>query len=92
MFVVGQKRPKLSWLPAAKSTTEQGVKFVPQEDLPVLPQKSVPEPLWSRLTSRDDWAAKRGRCLSGFLGPLDGFSVSLKLQSLLVFTVFIVIF
>jgi hypothetical protein len=27
---LGQKRPKLPWLPAAKNTTEQRVKFVPQ--------------------------------------------------------------
>ena len=27
---MSQKRPKLSWLPAAKSTTEQRVKFVPK--------------------------------------------------------------
>ena len=26
-----QKRPKLPWLPAAKSTTEQRVKFVPKK-------------------------------------------------------------
>ena len=26
---LGQKRPKLPWLPAAKNTTEQRVKFVP---------------------------------------------------------------
>ena len=30
---LGQKRPKRPWLPAAKSTTEQGVKFVPVADL-----------------------------------------------------------
>ena len=30
MPALGQKRPKLPWLPAAKSTTEQRVKFVPQ--------------------------------------------------------------
>ena len=29
---LGQKRPKLPWLPAAKSTTEQRVKFVPESD------------------------------------------------------------
>ena len=51
------------------------VRIVPKEDLPVLPQKTVPEPLWSPSTSGDDWAAKRGRYLSGFLGPLEGFSM-----------------
>src|SRR5262249_4709221 len=30
---LGQKRPKLPWLPAAKSTTEQTVKFVPITDI-----------------------------------------------------------
>ena len=29
---LGQKRPNLPWLPAAKSTTEQRVKFVPLAD------------------------------------------------------------
>jgi len=29
MSAMGQKRPKLPWLPAAKSATEQRVKFVP---------------------------------------------------------------
>jgi hypothetical protein len=29
MSLIGQKRPKLPWLPAAKSTAEQRVKFVP---------------------------------------------------------------
>ena len=67
-------------------------KTITKEDLPVLPQKTVPEPLWSPSTGGDDWAAKRGQCLPGFLGPLDSFSVSLNLQSLLVFTVLIVIF
>jgi hypothetical protein len=33
MSLLGQKRPKLPWLPIAKSTTEQRVKFVPKEDL-----------------------------------------------------------
>jgi len=33
---MGQKRPKLPRLPAAKSTTEQSVKFVPKEDLRLL--------------------------------------------------------
>jgi hypothetical protein len=33
MTVLGQKRPKLPWLPAAKSTAEQRVKFVPQADV-----------------------------------------------------------
>src|SRR5215471_18972747 len=33
MSELGQKRPKLPWLPAAKSTTEQRVKFVPQGDI-----------------------------------------------------------
>jgi len=28
-----QKRPKLPWLPAAKSTTKQRVKFVPTADI-----------------------------------------------------------
>jgi hypothetical protein len=28
----GQKRPKLPWLSAAKSTAEQRVKFVPSKD------------------------------------------------------------
>jgi hypothetical protein len=32
MTGLGQKRPKLSWLPAAKNTTEQRVKFVPGRD------------------------------------------------------------
>jgi hypothetical protein len=31
---LGQKRPKLPWLPAAKSTTEQRLKFVPQKAIP----------------------------------------------------------
>src|SRR5215469_10979598 len=31
---LSQKRPKLPWLPPAKSTTEQRVKFVPQPDPP----------------------------------------------------------
>ena len=35
MSPLGQKRPKLPWLPAAKSTTEQRVKFVPKGDLPM---------------------------------------------------------
>ena len=30
---MGQKRPKLPWLPATKSTTKQRVKFVPVADL-----------------------------------------------------------
>jgi hypothetical protein len=30
---MGQKRPKLPWLPAAKSTTEQRVKFVPKAEV-----------------------------------------------------------
>jgi hypothetical protein len=47
---------------------------VPEGDLPMFPQKTFPPP-WSS-TSRDDRAAKRGRRLSGLLGPLDGFSVS----------------
>ena len=33
MSPLGQKRPKLPWLPAAKSTTKQRVKFVPGMDL-----------------------------------------------------------
>ena len=36
MSELGQKRPKLPWLLAAKSTTEQGVKFVPKGDLSML--------------------------------------------------------
>jgi len=40
MSSLGQKRPKLPWLPAAKSATEQRVKFVPKGDLAQLaPQK-----------------------------------------------------
>jgi hypothetical protein len=63
------------------NSTETNDQEVPEEDLPVFPQKTVPEPLWSPSTSGDDWAAKRGQCLSGFLGPLGGFLVSLNLQS-----------
>jgi len=33
---MSQKRPKLPWLPAAKSTTEQRVKFVPSTDVPLV--------------------------------------------------------
>jgi hypothetical protein len=45
MSVVGQKRPKLPWLPTATSTTEQRVKFVPKGDLPMpAPRKTFPEP------------------------------------------------
>jgi hypothetical protein len=37
---LGQKWPKLPWLPAAKSTTKQRVKLVPIGDLPMpAPQK-----------------------------------------------------
>jgi len=32
MTALGQKLPKLPWLPAAKSGTEQRVKFVPKVD------------------------------------------------------------
>jgi len=42
MSAMGQKRPKLPWLPAAKSATEQRVKFVPKEDLPVRLRETVP--------------------------------------------------
>jgi class 3 adenylate cyclase/predicted ATPase len=31
---LGHKRPKQHWLPGAKSTTEQRVKFAPQKDIP----------------------------------------------------------
>jgi hypothetical protein len=39
MSSLGQKRPKLSWVPAAKSTTEQRGKFVRKGDLCRLPRK-----------------------------------------------------
>src|SRR6516162_5822790 len=36
MAPLGQKRPKLRWLPAAKSTTEQRVEFVPKGTFRIL--------------------------------------------------------
>jgi hypothetical protein len=39
---LGQKRPKLPWRPAAKSTTEQGVKFVPLPDIPSMTAGTIP--------------------------------------------------
>jgi hypothetical protein len=37
---MGQKRPKLPWLPAAKSATEQGVKSRPGADPKPVPKVS----------------------------------------------------
>jgi hypothetical protein len=68
MSLEGQKRPKLPWLLAAKSTTEQRGKFVPKRDLPLrLPRKRSP----SRHSSREDRAAWRERCLPESLGQQD---------------------
>jgi hypothetical protein len=53
MSHLGQKRPKLLWLPAAKSTTEQRVKFVPIPEVTGIEDFSPKcEPLHTRSTSR----------------------------------------
>jgi hypothetical protein len=39
---LGQKRPKQHWLPGAKSTTEQMVKFVPFSDLCAAQKALIP--------------------------------------------------
>jgi hypothetical protein len=45
---MGQKRPKLPWLPAAQSTTEQRVKFVPLRDhLTMQPGRQVHPQQWT---------------------------------------------
>src|SRR5215469_6881266 len=41
MSLVGQKRPKLPWLPAAKSTTKQRLKFVPEADVAMSVHRSA---------------------------------------------------